>query len=148
MSAPAAVRRSFALIEALMATPPAGQRSSALAKQVQQEASTTLRDLQSLEGLGYAERNPEQPERWRWPERFTHATPSARAATPAVIETAEQHIPALMVGYLQQLLDESRAQTATLIGIRAALEITQTRRSVIPREVNDWLRAHGAAGAP
>jgi DNA-binding IclR family transcriptional regulator len=65
MSAPVAVTRTLALIEALAGNVMDGVRLAPLAAQLQQHPPTTFRDLQGLEALGYVERIPGRDDCWR-----------------------------------------------------------------------------------
>lgn len=65
MTAPANLARALTLIEALAGNVMEGVRLAPLANRVQQSAPTTLRDLQALESLGYAERIPGRSDCWR-----------------------------------------------------------------------------------
>lgn len=70
MSAPAILCRALVLIEALAGHVVDGMRLSALAELVQQPAYATLRDLQALAALGYAERIPGREDSWRLTSRI------------------------------------------------------------------------------
>lgn len=70
MSAPANLVRAKALIEALAGHSFDGLRNQQVAGAVRQSAPTTLRDLQALEHLGWAERIPGKEERWRLAPRL------------------------------------------------------------------------------
>jgi DNA-binding IclR family transcriptional regulator len=70
MSAPAALTRTKAVIEALAGHNFDGLRNQQLAESVCQSPSTTLRDLQALEAIGWAERIPGKDERWRLSPRL------------------------------------------------------------------------------
>lgn len=70
MNAPAPVARAKAVIEALAGHNFDGLRNQQIASLVQQPAHTTLRDLQALESLGWAERIPGKDERWRLSPRL------------------------------------------------------------------------------
>jgi DNA-binding IclR family transcriptional regulator len=70
MSATAAVSRTLALIEALAGNVLDGMRLAQLAEQLGQSPPTTLRDLQALESLGYAERIPGRSDCWRLTARL------------------------------------------------------------------------------
>ncbi|HET8898432.1 MAG TPA: helix-turn-helix domain-containing protein [Rhodanobacteraceae bacterium] len=70
MSAPALLARAKAVIEALAGNNFDGLRLAQVAAAVRQSAPTTLRDLQSLEALGWAERIPGKDERWRLAPRL------------------------------------------------------------------------------
>lgn len=70
MSAPANLTRVFAVIEALSGNSRHGLRLAQIAEAVRQSAPTTLRDLQSLEAIGYAGRIPGKDERWHLKPRL------------------------------------------------------------------------------
>jgi DNA-binding IclR family transcriptional regulator len=70
MSAPALLSRAKAVIEALAGNNYDGLRNQQVADAVGQSAPTTLRDLQSLETIGWAERIPGKDERWRLSPRL------------------------------------------------------------------------------
>lgn len=70
MSAPAGLARAKAVIETLAGHNYDGLRNQQVAEAVRQSASTTLRDLQALEHLGWAERIPGKDERWRLAPRL------------------------------------------------------------------------------
>lgn len=70
MSAPAAVARAFALVDALIGHSRNGLRLRAIAAAVGQSEPTTLRDLQALAHLGYAERIPGNEECWHLTPRL------------------------------------------------------------------------------
>lgn len=70
MTAPASVTRTLLLIEALAGNVLEGLRLGVLAQTAQQSPSTTLRDLQALEHLGYAERIPGREDCWRLTSRL------------------------------------------------------------------------------
>lgn len=70
MSAPASVSRTLTLIEALAGNVIEGMRLSPLALKVGESPSVTLRDLQALESLGYAERIPGRTDCWRLTSRI------------------------------------------------------------------------------
>lgn len=70
MSAPANLVRSKAVIEALAGNNFGGLRNQQVAEAVRQSASTTLRDLQALEIIGWSERVPGKDERWRLSPRL------------------------------------------------------------------------------
>lgn len=70
MSAPAILSRTKAVIEALAGHNYDGLRNQQIAEAVQQSAPTTLRDLQALETIGWAERIPGKDERWRLSPRL------------------------------------------------------------------------------
>lgn len=70
MSAPAILTRAKAVIEALGGNNYDGLRNQQIAEAVQQSPSTTLRDLQSLEAIGWTERIPGKDERWRLSPRL------------------------------------------------------------------------------
>lgn len=76
MTAPANLARAFALMEALAGNVMDGVRLAPLATRVGQSPSLTLRDLQAMESLGYAERIPGRADCWRLtsrPCRFANA---------------------------------------------------------------------------
>lgn len=70
MSAPASVSRTLTLIEALAGNVVEGMRLSPLSLKVGESPSVTLRDLQALESLGYAERIPGRSDCWRLTSRI------------------------------------------------------------------------------
>lgn len=70
MSAPPNLARARALIEALAGNSFAGLRNQQVAEAVQQSPSTTLRDLQALEAIGWAERLPGDKDCWRLSPRL------------------------------------------------------------------------------
>lgn len=70
MSAPANLTRAKAVIEALAGQNFDGLRNQQVADAVRQSAPTTLRDLQALEAIGWAERIPGKDERWRLSPRL------------------------------------------------------------------------------
>lgn len=70
MSAPAPVIRAKAVIETLAGNSFDGLRLAQVADLVRQSSPTTLRDLQGLESLGWAERIPGKDERWRLSPRL------------------------------------------------------------------------------
>lgn len=70
MSAPANLERAKAVIEALAGHNFDGLRNQQVAEAVRQSPPTTLRDLQSLEAIGWAERIPGKDERWRLSPRL------------------------------------------------------------------------------
>jgi len=83
MNAPAILTRAKAVIEALAGHNFDGLRNQQVADAVQQSAPTTLRDLQALEAIGWAERVPGKDERWRLSPRLiqlavAHAAEVAR----------------------------------------------------------------------
>ncbi len=65
MSAPALLARALALVEALAGHGLHGQRLKQIAERVRQSAPITLRDLQALEYLGWAERIADREDCWR-----------------------------------------------------------------------------------
>lgn len=72
MSAPvtAAVARTLAVIEALAGHSFDGRRLKDVMDAVRQSGPTTLKDLQALESLGYAQRIPGRDDRWRLAPRL------------------------------------------------------------------------------
>ena len=70
MSAPALLTRAKAVIETLAGNNFDGVRNQQIAEAVGQLPGTTLRDLQALEHLGWAERVPGKEERWRLAPRL------------------------------------------------------------------------------
>lgn len=70
MTAPANLARALTLIEALAGNVIEGARLAPLATRFSQSPSLTLRDLQALESLGYAERIPGRPDCWRLTSRL------------------------------------------------------------------------------
>lgn len=70
MSAPANLARAKAVIEALAGHNFDGLRNQQVAEAVRQSPPTTLRDLQALEAIGWAERIPGKDERWRLSPRL------------------------------------------------------------------------------
>lgn len=66
----AAVARAFALVEALAGHTVDGRRLKHVAEVTRQSGSTTLRDLQVLEGLGIAQRIPGRDDCWRLAPRI------------------------------------------------------------------------------
>lgn len=70
MSAPASLTRAKAVIEALSGNNFAGLRNQQIAEAVRQSPSTTLRDLQALEAIGWAERVPAHEGCWRLSPRL------------------------------------------------------------------------------
>lgn len=67
---PMVLARTLTLIEALAGNVIEGMRLSPLAMKVGESASVTLRDLQALESLGYAERIPGRSDCWRLTSRI------------------------------------------------------------------------------
>lgn len=65
-----ALTRATTLIEALAGNVIEGMRLSPLAMMLGESASTTLRDLQALESIGYAERIPGREDCWRLTSRL------------------------------------------------------------------------------
>lgn len=70
MSAPAPLARAKAVIEALAGNNFSGLRNQQIAEAVRQSAPTTLRDLQALEAIGWAERHPADKDCWRLSPRL------------------------------------------------------------------------------
>lgn len=70
MSAPANLERAKAVIDALAGHSFDGLRNQQVAEAVGQSAPTTLRDLQALEAIGWAERITGKDERWRLSPRL------------------------------------------------------------------------------
>lgn len=70
MSAPAALTRAWAVIQALSGHAFEGRRLKDVAEAVQQSPPTTLRDLEALEDIGLAERMPGRPDCWRLSPRL------------------------------------------------------------------------------
>lgn len=62
--------RAFQVIEALSGHAADGRRLRDVAQAVQQSAPTTLRDLQALEALGFAQRIPGREDCWRLTPRL------------------------------------------------------------------------------
>lgn len=88
VSAP--VSRALAVIEAIAGFTADGRRLRDVADVVRQSAPTTLRDLQTLESLGIAQRIPGREDCWRLTPRLVR------------IAIAHQH----ELARLQQKLDE------------------------------------------
>lgn len=62
--------RALRLIEALAGNVVDGRQLGPLARELDEHAPTTLRDLQALESLGYAERIPGRDGCWRLTSRL------------------------------------------------------------------------------
>lgn len=89
MSAPANLVRAKAVIEALAGHNFDGLRNQQVAEAVQQSAPTTLRDLQALEAIGWAERIPGKDERWRLSPRLIQLAVAHRAETERVAQRVD-----------------------------------------------------------
>lgn len=98
MSAPANLARTLTLIEALAGNVVEGARLGSLATRVGQSPSLTLRDLQALESLGYAERIPGRADCWRLTTRLCRLSNAHREE---------------MARWQQRLHDFDRNYTAT-----------------------------------
>ncbi|MGE4439574.1 helix-turn-helix domain-containing protein [Achromobacter sp.] len=68
--APAPLARAKAVIETLAGNNFDGLRNQQVANAIRASASTTLRTLEALEAVGWAERIPGKDERWRLSPRL------------------------------------------------------------------------------
>lgn len=89
MSAPANLERAKAVIEALAGHNFDGLRNQQVAEAVQQSPPTTLRDLQALEALGWAERIPSKDERWRLSPRLVQLAIAHHAETARIAQRVD-----------------------------------------------------------
>lgn len=89
MSAPAILTRAKAVIEALAGNNFDGLRNQQVADAVQQSAPTTLRDLQALEAIGWAERIPGKDERWRLSPRLVQIAIAHHAETARITQRVD-----------------------------------------------------------
>lgn len=76
---PAAVSRTFAVIEALAGHSFDGRRLKDVVDVVGAGNATTLKDLQALEKLGYAQRIPGRSDRWRLAPRLVRLAQAHQA---------------------------------------------------------------------